>query len=161
MPGTAFLSAQIDKITSQRRNPIIADLFHRMRYMEQRGSGLRKIVNETAKLPGYTESLCPTFYSTPSSFTVVIKNVNYNMGGSAVQVAGHDTRHDTGHDDRTSLLLSYCSEPRSREEMQAFVGLTSRTYFQASVLKPLLESGKLKMTVPEKPKSKNQKYIKA
>ena len=165
-PGGMFEGANvqdqdIDKITSQRRNPIIADLFHRMRYMERRGSGLRKIVNETAKLPGYTESLCPTFYSTPSSFTVVIKNVNYNMGGNTVQVAGHDTRHDTGHDDRTSLLLSYCSEPRSREEMQAFVGLTSRTYFQASVLKPLLESGKLKMTVPEKPKSKNQKYIKA
>jgi len=27
-----------------------------------------------------------------------------------------------------------------------------------SIIKPLLESGKLKMTLPGKPKSKNQKY---
>ena len=33
-----------------RRNPVIADLFHRMKYMERRGSGLRKIVSETEKL---------------------------------------------------------------------------------------------------------------
>ena len=34
---------------------MIADLFHRMKYMERRGSGLRKIVSETEKLPGYLE----------------------------------------------------------------------------------------------------------
>ena len=34
---------------------MIADLFHRMKYMERRGSGLRKIVSETEKLPGYSE----------------------------------------------------------------------------------------------------------
>lgn len=33
----------IDEITSARRNPVIADLFHRMKYMERRGSGLQKI----------------------------------------------------------------------------------------------------------------------
>ena len=40
---------------------MIADLFHRMKYMERRGSGLRKIVSETEKLPGYLE-----IYSTRS-----------------------------------------------------------------------------------------------
>ena len=35
----------INTIRSVRRNPVIADLFHRMKYMERRGSGLRKIIS--------------------------------------------------------------------------------------------------------------------
>ena len=75
--GGAIQNKDIDEITSARRNPVIADLFHRMRYMERRGSGLHKIVAETEKLPGYTEELKPRFVSTDSSFKVVLMNVNY------------------------------------------------------------------------------------
>ena len=82
--GINVQDQEINNIKSERRNPIIADLFHRMRYMERRGSGLRKIVNETAKLPGYTEEYRPVFHSTPTSFTVVIKNVNYHMNGTTI-----------------------------------------------------------------------------
>ena len=45
--------------------------------MERRGSGLKKIINETEKLPGYSDEMKPEFYSTGSSFRVVLKNVNY------------------------------------------------------------------------------------
>ena len=75
--GKMIQELDINELKSERRNPIIADLFHRMRYMDRRGSGLRKIVNETRKLYGYTDMYKPTFYSTHSSFTVVLKNVNY------------------------------------------------------------------------------------
>jgi ATP-dependent DNA helicase RecG len=75
--GKAIQEQEIEKLKSERRNPIIADLFHRMRYMERRGSGLNKIVEETKKLPGYDDKFMPTFYSTASSFTVILKNVNY------------------------------------------------------------------------------------
>lgn len=164
-PGGMFEGANvqdqdINKIASKRRNPIIADLFHRMRYMERRGSGLRKIVTETAKLPGYTDALCPTFYSTPSSFTVVIKNLNYHLGGGTMQ----DTMQDSTQvstQDRIDRLLEFCSEARTREEMQTLLGIATREYFRKAILKPLLDSGKLKMTLPDKPNSKNQKYIKA
>ena len=74
--GKMIQEQDIDQLKSERRNPIIADLFHRMRYMERRGSGLNKIVEETKKLPGYDERFMPTFYSTVSYFTVVLKNVN-------------------------------------------------------------------------------------
>jgi len=67
----------IFELESERRNPVLADLFHRMRYMDRRGSGLRKIVNETKKLHGYSDEFLPVFHSTASSFKVVLKNVNY------------------------------------------------------------------------------------
>jgi len=75
--GKLIQEQDIDNIDSERRNPIIADLFHRMRYMERRGSGLKKIVNETSKLPGYTDALRPMFISTGTSFRVTIWNMNY------------------------------------------------------------------------------------
>lgn len=75
--GSIIQSKDIFNIESQRRNPIIADLFHRLRFMERRGSGLRDIVAESAKLPGYSEEMKPQFVSTNSSFRVIIKNVNY------------------------------------------------------------------------------------
>jgi len=51
--------------------------------------------------------------------------------------------------------------PRTREEMQSFIGIETREYFRREIVKPLLESGKLKMTIPDKPNSRNQKYVKA
>ena len=67
--GGSIQEYDIYSIRSMRRNPVIADLFHRMKYMERRGSGLRKIVSETEKLPGYTEAYKPEFssYSLSSS----------------------------------------------------------------------------------------------
>ena len=75
--GKTVQEQDINSITSERRNPVIADLFHRMKYMERRGSGLNKIINETKKLPGYNDAYRPEFFSTFSSFTVRLKNVNY------------------------------------------------------------------------------------
>ena len=55
--GKPIKECGLDEIDSVRRNPVIADLFHRMKFMERRGSGIKKILDETAKLPGYTEEL--------------------------------------------------------------------------------------------------------
>ena len=144
-----------NKLGSVRRNPVIADLFHRMKFMERRGSGLRKIVSETEKLPGYTEELRPEFHSSATDFRVVLKNVNYNMDGS-----DQDTIHDAMHDEKLNKLVDACAEPKTREELMEYLGLVNRDHFRKAYLKPLLESGKIKMTLPDKPRSKNQKYIK-
>ena len=50
-PGGMFGGGTIQEydvynIRSMRRNPVIADLFHRMKYMERRGSGLKKIITK-------------------------------------------------------------------------------------------------------------------
>ena len=58
-------------------------------------------------------------------------------------------------------LLEYCLEPRTRTEMQEFSGISSRDYFRNNVLNPLLETGRITRTIPDKPNSPNQKYRKA
>lgn len=136
----------LDSVSSMLRNPVLADLFYRMKFMERRGSGLRKILNETKNLPGYEETMKPEFISTLLDFRVVLKNVNYNNVHDSIQ-------------DKILALLDFCEEPRSRMEMAAFMQIGSRAYFVNRYLKFLLAEGKLKMTLPDKPKSKNQKYI--
>ena len=81
--GKPIQDWDLSEIGSYRRNPVIADLFHRMRFMERRGSGLKKIVAETAKLYGYTEEFAPTFHSDTTSFRVVFKNMNYNSDNAS------------------------------------------------------------------------------
>lgn len=60
---------------------------------------------------------------------------------------------------KQSHLLDFCIEARTRDGMQIFLDISNRSYFSKSYLKPLLESGRLKMTIPDKTKSKSQKYI--
>jgi len=76
--GTLIQEREIDKVPSTRRNPIIAEMFQRLDYVERRGSGLRKIRTETSYLYGYTEEHAPEFHSTPTAFHVILKNMNYN-----------------------------------------------------------------------------------
>ena len=156
--GGSIQEYDIYSIRSMRRNPVIADLFHRMKYMERRGSGLRKIVSETEKLPGYTEAYKPEFSSTATDFRVILKNVNYIMCGASAHDTAHDAAHDTSVISKQNLLLEFCADPKSRDEMQAYIDVSSRSDFSKYYLKPLLSSGKLEMMFPDKPKSKNQKY---
>lgn len=51
--------------------------FAQLDFMEKRGSELRKIYNETAKLPGFTEAKGPRFRSQATSFYTELLNNNY------------------------------------------------------------------------------------
>ena len=146
-------------IRSMRRNPVIADLFHRMKYMERRGSGLRKIVSETEKLPGYTEAYKPEFSSTATDFRVILKNVNYNLEGDAHQVIHQVTHQDIELSTVSKQILAFCTTPKSKKELAVFCGFKDLRNFTLKHINPLLESGQLEMTIPDKPKSRNQKYI--
>ena len=68
------------------------------------------------------------------------------------------TTHDATHDKKS--LLDFCTVPRSRKEMMEYMGLSNRRYFWEHYLKPMLEDGSIRMTIPDKPRSKNQKYVK-
>lgn len=78
------------------------DVFTQFGYMEKRGSGLRKIRNETAKLPGFTNEKRPTFRSQYESFFTEILNNNYS--GEVQSKVQNDT-HDVVKDVAKELLL--------------------------------------------------------
>lgn len=60
----------------------------------------------------------------------------------------------------TAKLLNFCATPKSREEIANYLGLGSTSYAMRNIT-PLINSGQIKMTKPEAPKSKNQKYVSA
>lgn len=64
--------------STERRNPITADVFARMNLMERRGSGPRKIIEAYEAEENYKEELKPEFKSTESFFTTILKNLNYD-----------------------------------------------------------------------------------
>ncbi len=75
--GTFVQNMDTDNIASKRRNPIIADIFSRMNYMERRGSGFRKIKEDYYYASHYRPELEPVFYSDISTFRVTLYNLNY------------------------------------------------------------------------------------
>lgn len=153
--GKAIQEQNIYEIGSVRRNPVIADLFHRMKFMERRGSGIKKILDETAKLPGYTEEMKPEFCSTEVAFFVTLKNVNY----VSWSVSDQDTDQDSDQESLVNKILEFCSVPRSKREICEYFGYSNLTYFSRNYLAPLINNGKLRMTFPDKPNSKYQKYV--
>ena len=49
-------------------------------------------------------------------------------------------------------ILKFCEIPRTRSELLAFTDM-SRYHTMSKIVQLLLESGKLKLTIPDKPKS--------
>ena len=96
--------------------------------------------------------------------TNVGEKYGINQYSEENQVTGQDTGQVTGQvagqDEQLVKIIGFCSIPRSRKEMQDFVGISSREHFSKRYLSPLLTSGQLRMTIPDKPNSRNQKYIK-
>ena len=80
--------------------------------------------------------------------------------GSVVEQSGHDGGHDSGHDVdmMKELVLAIGDASKSREELAKAVDISSRGYFQDNYLTPALRYGYIARTLPDKPKSKNQRY---
>lgn len=60
---------------------------------------------------------------------------------------------------KVEAILSFCAQPQSREEIMKHCGLKNKNHFIKAYLRPLLKSGALSMTIPDKPNSPNQKYL--
>ncbi|NEW79036.1 MAG: KTSC domain-containing protein [Gelidibacter sp.] len=60
--------------------------------------------------------------------------------------------------DTIKKVLNYCTEPKSNDEIFEKIELYKNTKNHNHHIKPLLEIGWLKQTIPNKPRSKNQKY---
>ena len=130
-----------------RRNPLIARTLYYSKDMESFATGLKRIISAceqaNCKVEFHQEKsgVVVTFYrSTPQVDPQVTLQVN-------PQVNTQDA------------IIEFCNIPRSRKEIASHVGLTDVRYLTSKYLKSLLEARLIKMTIPDKPNSKNQKYI--
>lgn len=82
--GTRVQERDLSNISSTRRNPVLADIFGRLGYMERQGSGFRKITDAYHTAHNYRPELEPKFYSDTASFQVTLYNLNY---GTAINTA--------------------------------------------------------------------------
>ena len=74
-------------IISKRRNPVLADVFARLGYMERQGSGIKKIIENYETEVNYSDELRPEFFSDSSQFSVILKNLNYGKSLEEVAIA--------------------------------------------------------------------------
>ena len=57
-------------------------------------------------------------------------------------------------------MLEFCRIPGTRKEIMDYLNLFNIDRFNERYMRPLPDSGKLRMTLPDKLKSGNQKYLK-
>lgn len=84
--GTRIQERDISNVSSTRRNPVLADVFARLGYMERQGSGFKKITEAYYTAHNYRAELEPKFYSDASSFQVTLYNLNYGTDKKGVVV---------------------------------------------------------------------------
>ena len=56
------------------------------------------------------------------------------------------------------IILKNCKEESSAVELMNILGRTNRTKFKLAIIYPLIDQGFMELTIPDKPRSPNQKY---
>ena len=162
--GQKVQDLSIDEISSERRNPVLADVMAQLDLMEKRGSGLKRICNETKELETYKEGRDPVFKSSSSQFMTIIYSMEYEAVDTSKR-ASKDTSRDASKDTSRlqvselvlKLLLVIKGEMSVREMMEK-LELKNRSSFLSNYLNPALKNGLVIMTQPDSPKSPTQKY---
>ena len=144
------------------KNPPIAKVFREIGLADELGSGMRNSYKYTKMYSGGE----PVFTEADIFMTIIpLAEAATAMVGPSVELASKEQdKEQVREQDKEQVtmqdLIRFCSVPRSRKEMQEFMGLASRRNFSEKYIKLLLEMGKIKMTIPDKPNSRNQKYQK-
>ena len=111
----------IADVSSERRNPILANVMAQLDYMEKRGSGLTRICNETKALDGYRDELKPVFKSTPTQFqTVIFASTNMSDVGNVSEIKLTERQHKI-------LNLIKASPTSSGRQMSEILSVSQRT----------------------------------
>lgn len=166
-----------EKHESVPHNPKIADVSFRSGDVESWGRGFLKIKAEckktNAELP-MIDASCGGVSVTAYGCEKYLKLLRYGQYGQVgadgiwrdknVDISSENTlEHSMGkidiNIDMLIKLREYLKEPRSRAELQKFCEIKSRDYFRNKILMPLIDSKKIKLTIPNKPTSSKQKYV--
>ena len=123
--GLLIQDLDIADVSSERRNPILANVMAQLDYMEKRGSGLTRICNETQALDGYKDELKPIFKSTSTQFQTIIfaSSDNQNVGDFVGDMS------ETKLTERQQKILCLIKElpTISAKQMSETLSVTTRT----------------------------------
>ena len=117
------------------RNKELMRVFKDLNMVEQMGSGITRILKSYSK----------TAYKFMSNFVRI----------TLPFAEGYIEHHASTTEDK---ILEFCQEPKSRSEIQKYLGFKNDEYFRKSILNPLLEAKKLARTILDKPTSPRQKF---
>jgi len=135
---------------SVRRNPLIADLLHRIALIEKAGTGIRRMREDARK------HKCPEPKFTVNGFFTATFWPNVEIARKITpEVTPQATPQATP---QVVAVLKAARTASSREELQKAVDLKDRRHFRKAYLDSLLGAGWLEMMIPEKPRSPKQRY---
>lgn len=145
---------QLGQVQPDTRNPVMVTAMEVLEQTENRYSGIPRIRHAMREL-SLPE---PVFSDRRGTFTVIL----YNQREMSPQAQGKreaEEQEDTVYDPKE--LLAFCQEPRTRKEIIAYLNISSSQYALRKYLDPLVRCGAIQLTIPEKPKSRKQKYVAA
>ncbi len=149
-PGRLPASLTLDMLRqphgSVPANPLIAEPMYLTKYIERMGTGTRDMIRLCQEV-GLPE---PEFSVSDGFVTLLRRKV----------LIGQVTGQVTGQvDPWISRVLDACSRsPLKSREMQDIAGIRHRETFQRNYLDLLLEHNLIERTIPDKPRSRLQKY---
>jgi hypothetical protein len=91
----------------------------------------------------------------------------WRPSANTIHETEHDTIHETEHDvsiefsevaELTHRLVLVLNGEMSRPQLIVILELKNRPHFATNYLDPAIKDGLIEMTIPEKSKSKNQRY---
>ena len=151
-PGNLYGRMTVEQLGVSRpdlRNPALAVMAESLTAAENRYSGIPTIRREM-----YSSGLKePVFENRRNEFVVTLYN-DTNVEESIHKEVGEKKKEK----DISEKILAFCKEPRLRGEIAELLNIKTEFYVMDRYITPLLKEGKLDMTIPEKPKSKYQRY---
>jgi len=128
--------------------------------VEQMGSGINRILQ---KYPQSSYHFSPNFIRVvlpyADGFVESQKSTNCRSGFSPSNNITMQATMQAAP--QAKEVLKFCKKAKTRNEIQQHLGLKNRDHFRKNILLPLINSGQLLLTLPEKPTSPKQKFYTA
>jgi ATP-dependent DNA helicase RecG len=150
------------------RNPLIAKLFRMVGFAETAGSGMLKIFSAWKQLnyktPVIDNNVSNYYFKMTFPLEEKRSGVKPVSGRHQAGTKSAPSRHQVGTKSALSpeslKILKYCAGSKSLLEIMALFELKDRTKFRNKYIIPLINDGLLELTIPDKPNSSKQKYMK-
>lgn len=136
---------QLGRIQPDTRNPVLVNALEVMNVTENRYSGIPAI-RRSMKESGLQD---PEFSDEREEFRVVLYNGYLE----------HIDRRYTGLSYDEERLILFLDSPRTRDEIAGFFGLNTVGYAVKKYVEPLIDKGLVRMTIPNNPRSRSQRYV--